>query len=168
MMTVIVMSEIKGMEYLVLVEKPYTESGESQEWLSVVVTATDPHAAVRAVMEEDCPLQIADWVVPGCRAWAMPWLGVTGFTWATTWAGTPTSPPIWYGVPSGARNLPGEPAGHWSSHCYVHDRAPGIDPRTGALTCGPGIGGAEEHGQAFGYRFVPSTGTMVAGAEDKT
>ena len=162
------------MEYLVLVEKPYTESGESQEWLSVVVTATDPHAAVRAVMEEDCPLQIADWVVPGCRAWAMPWLGVTGFTWATTWEGIQPGIalkehiPSWIGIPRGAYNLPGEPAGHWGYHCYVHDRAPGIDPRTGALTCGPGIGGAEEHGQAFGYRFVPSTGTMVAGAEDKT
>ena len=36
------------MDYLVLVERPYTEAGTEQEWVSII---TDPHAAVRAVMD---------------------------------------------------------------------------------------------------------------------
>ena len=39
------------MDYLVLVERPYTEAGTVQEWVPIIVTATDPHAAVRAVMD---------------------------------------------------------------------------------------------------------------------
>ena len=35
----------------VLVERPYTETGTEQEWVSIIVAATDPHAAVRAVMD---------------------------------------------------------------------------------------------------------------------
>ena len=58
----------------------------------------------------------------------------------------------------------GPKGGHWSYYCYAHDRVPYTDPRTGALTCGM-FRGIEEHGQPYGYRFVPSTGTMVAGRQ---
>ena len=148
------MRKQSGMEYLVLVEKP---TKNAQEWISILVTATDPHAAVRAVMEDDCPLELCDWVEPGCRAWVVPWLGVTGFTWDQSWEGgeNQTWDPMWQGVPRGALNLPGEPVGRWQYYCQIHDRAPGIDPRDGALTCGPSIGGAKEHGHPYGYNFVP-------------
>ena len=42
--------ERTGMDYLVLVERPTPRPGTVQEWVSIIVTATDPHAAVRAVM----------------------------------------------------------------------------------------------------------------------
>ena len=100
-----------------------------------IVTATDPHAAVRAVMDSDCPLQLVDWIEVGCRAWAVPWIGVTGFTWATDWKGDPVPSDEWFPVPMDARNLPGEPAGHWTHHW------------------------------SSGWRFVPDSGTMLAGAE---
>ena len=43
-----------------------------QEWVSIIVTATDPHAAVRAVMDPAPSLRpVAD---PDCRrgAWQLP------------------------------------------------------------------------------------------------
>ena len=123
------MSKNVGMEYLVLVEKPYTEEAGVPVQVALLVTATDPYAAVRAVMEEDCPLELEGWLEPGCRAWAVPWLGVTGFTWAEDWKGD-AGAPLWYQVPRGAQNLPGEPVGRWSA----------------------------EHGHPYDYRFVPSTG----------
>ena len=145
------------MEYLVLVERPSETTASDEEWVSIVVTATDPHAAVRSVMEDDCPLQLGEWIERGCRAWAMPWLGVTGFTWGTTWVGD-AAPELWHVVPRGARNVPGEPIGRWGYYCFDHGREPSTDPRTGALTCGPTKGGADKHGHPYGHRFVPAIG----------
>ena len=118
-------------------------------------------------MDPDCPLQLGEWIEAGCRAWAMPWVGVTGFACGTP-IGQAIKPQLIQcrvvsGFPRVPATCPVNQQANGPTHCHKHDRAPGVDPRDGTLTCGPGLGGAEQHEHSYGYRFVPSTGNDGGG-----